>query len=160
MLFIVGAFGLVVSAPVPVNENDHSPSPQCDPGEEDDCAKCYDALVNEIIINEQNRYNLQKAFFPPGVANPVFVTVFYIFTRNLTGDGSTNYIEPGPGTNFETWFWTKSSSYLFQPLVSIQFTPLLFSDPGLREDKVNLYLQPRCANSSNDFKMLLTQRVS
>ena len=131
-----------------------------DPGEEDDCAKCYAVLANELFINDRNRYNLQKAFFPPDVENPFFVTVTYIFTRNLTGDGSTNYTEPGPGINSETWIWTLSSSYLFQPLESIQFTSLFFSDPSLRENNVTLYLRPRCQNSSDDFKLLLTQRVS
>ena len=156
LLGVVATLSLVGSAPVILDQG-RSPSPQCDPGEEDDCAKCYDALVNELIINDRNRYNLQKAFFPPDVENPVFVTVTYIFARNRTGDGSTNYTETGPS---ETWIWTLSSTYLFQPLESIQFTSLLFSDPSLRENNVTLYLKPLCQNSSKDYRLLLTQRVS
>ena len=151
---------LASSAPIiPLHEHGREPSPQCDPGEEDDCAKCYDVLVNELIVSDHNRFTLQRHFFPPDVENPVFVEVKYYFTRNLTGDGTTNYSTPPPEM-IKTWFWTKSSSYLFQPLESIQFTSLLFSDPGLREDIITLYLQPRCQNSSDDMMMLLTQRVS
>ena len=149
----------VCSAPIILlHEHGREPSPQCDPGEEDDCAKCYDALVNELIINDHNRFSLQKAFFPPDVVDPVFVNVTYVFTRNLTGDGTTNYTATGQQN--ETWYWSKASAYLFQPLRSILYTSLLFSDPSLREDSVTLFLQPRCQDSSEDMKMLLTQRVS
>ena len=148
---------LVYCAPIPPGRE---PSPQCDPGEENDCTKCFDALVNEIITNDRNRYNLQKTFFPPEKSNPVFVTVHYVFTRNLTGDGTTNYTAEG---ETETWYWAAATIYLFQPIDSIQFTSLFFSDPGKRSDSVKLFLQPSCRGNDSlslEMRMLLTQRVS
>ena len=142
---------LVSCAPIP-----RSPTPQCDPGEENDCTKCFDVLVHEIISNDRNRFNLQKAFFPPIKSTPVFLEVIYMFTRNLTGDGTTDYDAIGEN---ETWFWTESTIYLYQPVGSLQFTSLFFSDPGKRSDKVTLFLQPSCKDSTNDMKILLTQRV-
>ena len=68
-----------------------NPAPQCDPGEENDCSRCFDVLVNQVVVNDRNRYNLQRAFFPPNEANPVFVNITYFFSRNASGDGSTNY---------------------------------------------------------------------
>ncbi len=128
----------------------------CEP-EENVCSKCYDVLVNEIISNDRNRFNLQNAFFPPDTENPVFVTVTYYFTRNISGDGSTNYSLTTPN---QTWYWTKSTFYLFQPIQSLQFTSLLFSDIPSREAEVSLYLQPDCENADISMTQLLTQRVS
>ncbi len=54
--------------------------------------KCFDLLVNEnYISSDQNRYNLQHAFFLPDTSNPVFIAVTYYFTRNMSGNGSTDY---------------------------------------------------------------------
>ena len=161
MLFQVGlvltTIQLVYAASIPSHEHGREPSPQCDPGEEDDCTKCYDALVNELIINDRNRYNMQQTFFPPDKVDPVFVEITFVFTRNLTGDGTTDYDTPGAN---ETWFWTRSTIYLFQPIESMQFTSLFFADPSMRRDTVILYLQPRCNDTSDKMMMLLTQRVS
>ena len=150
----------VYSAPLPENGTDvhsHSraPSPQCDPGEENDCSKCYDVLANEIIVSDRNRFNLQQAFFPPNDSNPVFVVVTYHFIRNATGP--TNFLLDGPQ---QIWIWTQSTFYLFQPLDSLQFTSLLFSDTKHSSKKVSLFLQPSCKESTTDMMRLLTQRVS
>ncbi len=128
----------------------------CEPGE-NVCSKCYDVLVNEIISNDRNRFNLQNAFFPPDTANPVVVSIIYYFTQNMSGDGTTNYSLTSPN---QTWYWTQSTFYLFQPVLSLQFTSLLFADISLREAKVSLYLQPDCENASINMIKLLTQRVS
>lgn len=67
---------VVYSLPLGQNEgHPRVPGPQCDPGEEDDCSRCYDVLVNQLIINDRNRYNMQNAFFPPDKSSPVFVTL-------------------------------------------------------------------------------------
>ena len=129
---------------------------QCEP-EENECSKCFDVLANELFIIDRNRYNLQRAFFPPDIANPVFVSVTYYFTRNMSGDGFTNYSLSTPSMN---WFWTQSTFYLFQPLEFLQFSSLFFSDPSLRETTLSLYLQPNCSEVSLDMMKLLTQRVS
>lgn len=132
----------------------------CDPGEKDDCSKCYSTLANEVIISDKNRFNLQQAFFPTNGSNPVFVTVTYHFIRNATG--KTNYSADG---HEEVWFWTRSTFYLFQPIESLQFTSLFFSDLFLKIGSVDVYLQPTCWNTENnsthvDRMRMLTQRVS
>ena len=144
----------VSGAPVVTASAGREPLPQCDPGE-DSCSQCYDLLVNEVVISNKNRYNLQKVFFPANYSNPVFVRVTYHFTRNP--DGPTDYLEEG---STQVWIWTESTFYLFQPIASLQFTSLLFSDTTLSSNKIDLYLQPSCENSSIDMMQLLTQRVS
>ena len=141
-------------APVVTESSGREPLPQCDPGE-DSCSQCYDFLVNEMIISNKNRFNLLKVFFPANNSNPVFVRVTYHFTRNP--DGPTDYLEEG---STQEWFWTQSTFYLFQPIASLQFTSLLFSDTTLSSNQIDLYLQPSCENSSIDMMQLLTQRVS
>ncbi len=128
----------------------------CEPGE-NVCSKCYDMLVDEIIESDKNRFNLQRAFFPPDSSYPVFVTVTYYFTRNMSGNGSIDYSLTSPK---QTWFWTQSTLYLFQPVQSLLFTSLLFSDSDFREGNVSLYLQPDCMYADSDMIKLLTQRVS
>ncbi len=128
----------------------------CEPGEIK-CSKCFHVLVNEIISSDRNRYNLQRAFFPSDTSNPVFIAVTYYFTRNMSGNGSTDYSLTSPN---QTWFWTQSTFYLFQPVESLQYTSLLFSDPSLRESNVSLYLEPNCMETDPDMLKLLTQRVS
>ncbi len=128
----------------------------CEP-EEINCSKCFDLLVNEIISSDRNRYNLQRAFFPPDTSNPVFITVTYYFTRNMSGNGSTDYSLTSPN---QIWFWTQSTFYLFQPVESLQYTSLLFSDPSLRQSNVSLYLEPNCMEADPDMLKFLTQRVS
>ena len=128
----------------------------CEPGM-DTCSGCYGVLFNEVFINDRNRYNLQRAFFPPDNTNPVFLTVKYYFTRNMSGNGSTDYSLTSPN---ETWYWTQSTFYLFQPIHSLEYTSLLFADTSLRESNVSLYLQPDCLGAGLDMMELFTQRVS
>ena len=150
---------LVHSAPLADSnstENSQS-SVKCDPGEEK-CSMCYDLLVNELVVSDRNRFNLQQAFFPPLTTNPVFVTVMYYFIRNASGPTNISAESDGP---VQVWFWTESTFYLFQPIDSLQYTSLLFADVILsRTGEVKLYLQPECYNSSSEMMQLLTQRVS
>ena len=128
----------------------------CEPGK-DTCSGCYGVLFNEVFINDRNRYNLQQAFFPADNANPVFVTVRYYFTRNMSGNGSTDYSLTSPN---ETWYWTQSTFYLFQPIFSLEYTSLLFADTSLRESSLSLFLQPDCSGAEPEMMELFTQRVS
>jgi hypothetical protein len=59
-----------------------------------------------------------------------------------------------------TWFWSKSMFYLFQPLHVFQFTSLFFSDTELQWETLNLTLPTECANADDSHMKLLTQRVS
>ena len=128
----------------------------CEPGM-DTCSGCYSVLFNEVFINDRNRYNLQRAFFPADNTNPVFVTVRYYFTRNMSGNGSTDYSLTSPS---EIWYWTQSTFYLFQPIFSLEYTSLLFTDTSLRESKISLFLQPDCLDADSAMMELFTQRVS
>ncbi len=121
---------LVYSLPLKVSngEDEVSDDFQCE-AEKNECSECFNVLANELFIIDRNRYNLWRAFFPPDIANPVFVSVTYYFTRNMSGDGSTNYSLTTPIMN---WFWTHSTFYLFQPIESLQFSSLFFSDPSLK----------------------------
>ena len=152
-LVVLVSASAVSGAPVTASAG-REPLPQCDPGE-DSCSQCYDLLANEVVISNKNRYSLQKVFFPANNSDPVFVKVTYHFIRNP--DGPTDYLEEGPT---QVWFWTQSTFYLFQPIASLQFTSLLFSDTTLSSSEIDLYLQPSCEGSSIDMMQLLTQRVS
>ena len=127
----------------------------CEPGERV-CSKCYGVLEDELFINDRNRFNLQRAFFPPDTSYPVFVGITYHFTRNASGNCSTDYSLESPSQN---WYWTESTFYLFQPTQSLQFTSLLFADSTFRQTNLSLYLQPDCEMASLDMMKLLTQRV-
>ena len=128
----------------------------CEPGNET-CSGCYGVLFNEMLINDRNRYNLQRTFFPPDNDNPVFVSVTYYFTRNMSGNGSTDYSLTSPK---QSWYWTQSTFYLFQPVQSLEYTSLFFADTTSRESSVSLYLQPDCLRADLEMIKLLTQRVS
>ncbi len=62
LVVLVSASNAVSGAPVVTA----SAVPQCDPGE-DSCSQCYDLLVNEVVISNKNRFNLQKVFFPANI---------------------------------------------------------------------------------------------
>ena len=134
---------------------------ECDDGEETrkNCT-CYKNLIDQLLSSDRNQYNLQQAFFPPNRATPVFVAVTYYFSLHGSVDGSTNYFDTSVS---ESWHWTTSTFYLLQPMESLQFTSLLFTDSHLRKEKVSLYLERACYQVGNirrdEMMQLLTQRV-
>ena len=135
-------------------------STPCTSEEIEDC-RCFPQLVKDVITNGRNQYNMQKAFFPPNKANPVFIEIMYYFSLNDLANGSTNYSDTSVG---EAWYWSESTFYLFQPIESLQFTSLLFTDNQLRKEFLTLYM-PRNCYKENDIErdemiQLLTQRVS
>lgn len=119
----------------------------------DTCTTCFNLLVSNTITPERNQYNLQKAFFPADTANPVYVTVHYVFMdgSNLVGE--------------KLWFWSESSYYAtFHPLQIYQYTSLFFGDFDIHRKDLNLTIQVdnvtmNCDKASDEFMMLLTQRV-
>ena len=126
----------------------------CEPGEENDCSKCYVVLADQITKHDRNLFEIQNIFFPPNNHAPVFVTVTYTFKDP---DG----VQFGDGENTtEIWFWSTSTFYFFQPLHVFQFTSLFFSDTQLQWLEASLTLPLNCANASDAHKQLLTQRVS
>ncbi len=69
----------------------------CTSEEIEDC-RCFPHLVKDVITNGRNQYNMQKAFFPPNKANPVFIEIMYYFSLNDLANGSTNYSDTSVGT--------------------------------------------------------------
>ena len=113
-----------------------------------DCAQCYDLLVYNVLKSDVNRYNMQRAFFPPQKANPVYVIVYYNFEEDKIDNATLNI-----------WFWTEYTFYNFQPIPVLQFTSLFFTDPAMRMSTLNITVDADCKNASTDFVQLLTQRV-
>ena len=119
--------------------------------QDDSQAPCYiyKALATELLEDDRNFYNLQNVFFSPNSGSPVFVTVTYHYEDNNATSSST-----------AIYFWSSAVYFFFHPVRIFQFTSLLFSDPALRFDKVDLYVSANYSSVGSDCMILLTQRVS
>jgi hypothetical protein len=104
-------------------------------------------LAKQVTNFDNNLFNIQRAFFPPQDNSPVYVTVKYTFSDNITDAEN------------ETWYWSTATFYFFQPLNIFQFTSLLFSDTSLHSGEVQLTLPLQCADAHVNHMELLTQRV-
>ena len=109
----------------------------------------YKALATELLEDGRNFYSLQNIFFSPKSGSPVFVTVTYHYEDDNATSSST-----------AVYFWSSTVYFFFHPVRIFQFTSLLFSDPALRFDKVDLYLSANYSSVGSDCMILLTQRVS
>ena len=130
---------------------DEDPLIGCDQG--DSCSLCYKLLVDEVLSRDTNVYNLQQAFFSPYGSVPVFVTVRYFYLNE-----STNLVINTDAP--VVFFWSSAVYFFFHPVNIFQFTSLLFSDPALQTETLNLTLDASCRDSPNEHLTLLTQRVS
>lgn len=134
----------------------HADDSACIP-ESESCAECYSVLVSQVIDRDENLLNLEKIFFPPEKASPLFVTVYYQYgDRSYICD--TKIAEEDNST--EVWFWSKTLFYMFQPIHVFQYTSLLFSDLKSYSSDVCLILDHECRGAKQDHMQLLTQRVS
>ena len=129
---------------------DEDPMINCDQG--DSCALCYKILVSEVLSRDTNVYNLQQAFFAPSGSVPVFVTVRYRYLNE--SNFAINTDSP------VIYFWSPAIYFFFHPVKIFQFTSLLFSDPSLQTEILDLTLDVNCINASEEHMTLLTQRVS
>ena len=105
----------------------------------------FTALAKALIRNDENKYQLSRAFFPPTKDAPEFVTVHY----NIT-------------TKNQTWYWSRVTSSFIHPPKVIQFMSLLFIKPyEYFNQEVWLILEgvPECAEDLEKMQFL-TQRVS
>lgn len=144
-LRVLLTFALLFSQSVIANED---LTIKCDQGES--CTQCYKTLVDEVLSRDTNVYNLQQAFFSPYGSVPVFVTVRYHYLMNES-------IEIGS----DIYFWSSAIYFFFHPVNIFQFTSLLFSDPALRTETLDLHLNASCSGTQNQEHLtLLTQRVS
>ena len=110
----------------------------------DTCNSSYKSLAKALLDDDRNFYTLQSTFFPPISTSPVFVTITYVYNDS----------------NNTTFFWSSAVYFFFHPVRIFQFTSLLFSDPSLRYNEITLFLPEDCYDASDDFMLLLTQRVS
>lgn len=113
------------------------------------CRNCYTELVRAVFGNDDNVFNLNKAFFPPRTNPAEFVVITYLF-KNESMD------EP------KIWFWTEQSSYLLHPLHTFQFLSLFFGKPeAFYTQQADVTLNATdCWGVDDDHLELLTQRVS
>jgi hypothetical protein len=116
--------------------------------ETDSCSTNFFLLERSLLDSTDNRFNLQKVFYPPRDARPVLVKVDYTFLEGLDNEST------------QIWFWSESEYYLIQPLEIFLFTSLLFSNFPYRRADVSIQLSPDCSQSSDEHLQLLTTRVS
>ena len=112
----------------------------------DACNTSYTSLAKALLDDDRNFYTMQSTFFPPISTSPVFIAVTYVYNNSVN--------------NNRTFFWSSAVYFFFHPVRIFQFTSLLFSDPSLRYNETTLYLPEDCRGTSDDFMLLLTQRVS
>ena len=110
------------------------------------CSTSYKSLAKALLEDDRNFYTMQSTFFPPISTKPVFVTVTYEYSSSIK--------------NNRTFFWSSAVYFFFNPVRVFQFTSLLFSDPSLRYNEITLFLPGGCHSASDEFMLLLTQRVS
>lgn len=118
-------------------------NPNCTKGAT--CSTCFSLLVTETIASDENQFKLQQAYFPPNRLPPTFVLVHYSF---------------GNDDEYDTWIWTTSPYFLVHPPPLLLYTSLFFSHTTDPSAELHLTLDWNCRNASEDYKMLLTQRVS
>ena len=113
-------------------------------------SQCYVALVEHVLMNDTNQFNLQNTFYPPHKTSPAFVTVSYEYyqDKEMLMDET------------EIWYWSISTFHIYNPLTVFQFSSLLFSDISKQTSNITLKLDLSCKNASTEFMKFLTQRVS
>ena len=83
-----------------------------------DCVTNFETLEMALVKTDDNKYALQKAFYPPRKSTAaVYVNVTYTFLDEYGNDTSCN----------SKWIWSSHSIYLIQPPPIFQFTSLFFS---------------------------------
>ena len=106
----------------------------------------YSELESSLLATDENKLNIEKAFYPPEKNVPEFVSVIYKF------EGSNDV---------SVWYWSSKSSHFLHPFKVLQFLSLLFSKPAqYYTGCVNITLKNECADCPADNMQLLTQRVS
>ena len=121
---------------------------KCEPSR-NSCRDCYLALVKSLLGSADNVFSLASAFSPPSQYQPEHVIVTYTFqNETLHRD--------------KTWFWSKSTAYYLFPMDVLQKLSFYLSkNQDLYQQHVIVTLNATdCWGVSNDYMMLLTQRVS
>ena len=141
------------------------------------CDQCFQALASHLLNTSDNKYQLQKTFYPPDKNHPVFVAVTYLFSlnscnvtsnscsnANISNCNDTRISSPCSDTNTpkqnKTWSWSSGIFYFFQPLRVFQFTSIFLANPVWRRSNLTLTLPAECMNANEEFMEFLTQRVS
>ena len=114
-------------------------------GTESQCSSNFNELVKQITASDKNRYNLQRAFFPPERESAIFVAITYSY-------------ENAPD-NTSVWYWSVSTYYIYFPSKVLPWISLLFIEPSSRHSAINITLSEECLGADDDMMQLLTQRV-
>jgi hypothetical protein len=82
--------------------------------------------------------------------------------RNDSESMDIGGIQDGGMDTKSIWFWATTFGYFLHPLAHFQYMSLLFGKPEpLHQQSVNVTLNAtECYGVSDDFMLLLTQRVS
>ena len=120
---------------------------ECSPGK-DSCRDCYISLAQHLFQNDENVFNLSKAFFPPETNTPDFVVVRY-------------HLQNATYNDTKVWFWGASASFFMYPIATFQFLSLFFGKPNaFWAAEVDVTLNAtECEGAKNEHLTLLTQRV-
>ena len=123
----------------------------CKPGKET-YQDCYLTLVQALLGNDENVFQLSRMFTTPDHDEPSFVIVNYHF--QFDGNATEDEIH--------TWFWAQSKTYFLHPLFIFQFITLFFGNPqSIYEKEVHVTLNAtECHGVRTEHMLLLTQRVS
>lgn len=123
----------------------------CQPGKET-CQYCHLTLVQALLGNDENVFQLSRTFTTPDHDEPSFVIVHYYFKFDNSA------IED----EVHTWFWAQSKMYFLHPLFIFQFITLFFGNPqSIYEREVDVTLNAtECHGVRKEHMLLLTQRVS
>ena len=112
----------------------------------------YFNILAKKVTEMPNGYNLQKAFFPPETANPIYVTVNYVFIYDVDYN--------------QTWHWSENTYYAsFHPRHVYQYTSLFFGEFAFKTKDLKLEVEVDDLDEMScylctDFMQLFTQRVS
>ena len=123
----------------------------CQPGKET-CQHCYLTLVQALLGNDENVFQLSRMFTTPDHDDPSFVIVNYHF----------QFDDSDVEDEIHTWFWAQSKTYFLHPLFIFQFITLFFGNPqSIYEREVHVTLNAtECYGVKIDHMLMLTQRVS
>ena len=104
----------------------------------ENCATDKSALLRAIFDIEDNRYNMDAAFFPAkaGFESTRHIRVRYTFVDTITGEKDENCSV--------TFIWALGGFLLVQPPTIFQFNSLLFSPDAENMESLDLTLPIEC----------------
>ena len=110
------------------------------------CNQSYEALADNVLTNDKNKFKLLQTFYPPNQTPPVFVIVMYEFENSTRNDTYT-------------YFWTSRSSFFIQPLEVFEFMSLFLGSPSYLSRNLTIILPSECETANPEHLEMLTYLV-